>query len=119
MWERVRRFLLENNEFWGIPLGVLLFLGCPVFLRIIDASAGSYDPVLLQSLLYGIAAFMFIKGVVWLVLWMDFPALYHYLDAEVDQLFNKRESHSSRHWVALGIYALYLVLITILVVGVL
>ena len=127
--QRLLRLLRENNEFWGIPLGLLLFWAAPPLLRLIDSTAGTFDLGILHALLWGVAAFMVVKGVVWLLLWLDFPELYHWLDdwfarglyapqpgLSKASLVGKRPAQISA---ALGLYAFYILCIVILTVAIL
>ena len=127
--QRLLRLLRENNEFWGIPLGILLFWAAPPLLRVIDSTAGTFDLGILHALLWGIAAFMVIKGLVWLLLWLDFPELYHWLDdwfargldapqpgLSKASLVGKRPAQIAA---ALGLYAFYILCLIILTVAIL
>ncbi len=115
---RLRAFVLENNEFWSIPMGLGLFLMTPGLLRHLDPTAGGYDVGVLQSVSFAIAAFLVLKGAAWLVLYMDFPRVYHWLDDELEARYSawhgKGLGTSGRTWVALAIYGLYLVLLVAL-----
>ena len=134
--------LRDWNEFWGIPVALLAFLGFPFLLRLVDSTVGSYDLSVLQSLLLGVLAFWFVKGVAWWLLRLDFPEVYRWLDDQLETLFaeNKKNAqmnaesgnHDSkeeeRHsWrmvrlravVSLFVYSLYLLLLVVMVVAVL
>lgn len=115
LWQRI----LDNNEYWGIPLAGVLFFFSPLLFRGLDKSAGAYDVGLLQALFFGLVAFLFIKGCVWLLLRLDFPNVYKYLDNVLDELYTEgRPSHTASR-MALILYALYLVLTVLLVAAVL
>ena len=115
LWQRV----LDNNEFWGIPIAAVLFFLSPLFFRLFDSTAGSYDLAVLQALLFALVAFMFVKGATWLLLRLDFPNLYKFLDDTLDN-FYKSERHSRfASAIAVTIYALYLVLFVVLVAALL
>ena len=136
--------LRDWNEFWGIPVALLAFLGFPFLLRLVDSTAGSYDLSVLQSLLLGVLAFWFVKGVAWWLLRLDFPEVYRWLDDQLETLFAdkkaqknaQKNAQSSNHdskeeerhsWqkarlrtvVSLSLYALYLLLLVVMVVAVL
>ena len=129
--------LRDWNEFWGIPIALLAFLGFPFLLRLVDSTAGSYDLSVLQSLLLGVLAFWFVKGVAWWLLRLDFPEVYRWLDDQLETLFAEKKAQknaqSSNHdskeeglhsWqkarlrtvVSLSLYALYLLLLVVMVV---
>ena len=116
---RLLQFVADWNEFWGIPLALFLFIVAPQILRIFDPTAGAYDLSVLQALLFGLAAFMFVKGLVWLLIRMDFPKLYKFLDNRLDAFYLTNYTPKYATLVAVAIYALYLVLLTILVVALL
>jgi len=140
----VAKWLRDMNEFWGIPVALLAFLGFPFLLRLADSTAGSYDLSVLQSLLLGVLAFWFVKGVAWWLLRLDFPEVYRWLDDQLETLFAEKKAqknaqmnaecsnHDSkeeeRHaWqkarlrtvVSLSLYALYLLLLVVMVIGLL
>ena len=129
--------LRDWNEFWGIPIALLAFLGFPFLLRLVDSTVGSYDLSVLQSLLLGVLAFWFVKGIAWWLLRLDFPEVYRWLDDQLETLFAEKKAqknaqsrnHDSkeeeRHlWrearlrtvVSLSLYALYLLLLVVMVV---
>ena len=131
--------LRDWNEFWGIPVALLAFLGFPFLLRLVDSTVGSYDLSVLQSLLLGVLAFWFVKGVAWWLLRLDFPEVYRWLDDQLETLFAQNKTNAQtnaqsgnhdskeeeRHsWqkarlrtvVSLSLYALYLLLLVVMVV---
>ena len=137
----VAKRLRDWNEFWGIPIALLAFLGFPFLLRLADSTAGSYDLSVLQSLLLGVLAFWFVKGVAWWLLRLDFPEVYRWLDDQLETLFADKKAqknaqmnaecsnHDSKEeglhsWrkarlrtvVSLSLYALYLLLLVVMVV---
>ena len=133
----IARRLRDWNEFWGIPVARLAFLGFPFLVRLADSTAGSYDLSVLQSLLLGVLAFWFVKGVAWWLLRLDFPEVYRWLDDQLETLFVEKKAQknaqSSNHdskeeerhsWqkarlrtvVSLSLYALYLLLLVVMVV---
>lgn len=116
---RLLHFVADWNEFWGIPIALFLFIVAPQIIRIFDPTAGAYDLSVLQALLFGLAAFMFVKGLVWLLIRMDFPKLYKFLDNRLDAFYLTNYTPKYATLVAVAIYALYLVLLTILVIALL
>ena len=129
----VAKRLRDWNEFWGIPIALLAFLGLPFLLRLVDSTAGAYDLSVLQSLLLGVLAFWFVKGVAWWLLRLDFPEVYRWLDDQLETLFAENEAEGANHdaqeearhlWrmvrlrtlVSLMLYALYLLLLVVMVV---
>ncbi len=129
----VAKRLRDWNEFWGIPIALLAFLGLPFLLRLVDSTAGSYDLSVLQSLLLGVLAFWFVKGVAWWLLRLDFPEVYRWLDDQLETLFAENKVEGANHdakeearhlWrmvrlrtvVSLMLYALYLLLLVVMVV---
>lgn len=109
---RIAHFLKENNEFWGIPLGIILFLVTPSLIQAVDPTAAAFDAGVLHALLFALAAVFIIKGAVWLMLWADFPDLYKYLD----NLFTKefRSESPARPPLALAVYFMYFLALVIL-----
>lgn len=117
-----RVWLAENNEFWGVPVALLSFLVVPYLLQWLDPTAGSFDAGVLHALFFGVVAFVFLKGVVWGLLAMDFPSLYRYLDKYFHELFAMHavgRLSPGRGWLALCVYALYFVIITLLTIALL
>ncbi len=116
---KLGRFALENNEFWGIPLGLLLFLLTPPLLRLVDPTAGAFDVGVLQSVSFALAAFLLLKGAAWLLLYLDFPEVYRWLDNGLERGFSfwlrRGFGRGARAAIALGIYGLYLLLMVALV----
>ena len=110
LWARV----LDWNEFWGIPLAVILFALSPYVFRLYDNTAGEYDLSVLQALLFALVAFLFVKGVTWLLLRMDFPNLYKFLDDVLDNFYHSERHSRFASAIAVGIYALYLILFVVL-----
>ena len=111
----VAKWLVEWNEFWGIPLGLLLFALSPRLLSWIEPTAGSYDIVILQPLLYSVAALWFLKGMCWLLLRFDFPVVYRWLDNKLGEEF-ARLPRSHKMVFAAGIFSFYLTLLVVLTV---
>ena len=112
-------WLAENNEYWGIPLGLLLFIVAPRALRWCDPTAGAYDAGVLHAAVFAVAAFMILKGVTWLLIRLDFPELYTWLD----DWFSSRTFSlhdripDRRNALALVVYLGYLAALVILTVG--
>ncbi len=61
---------------------------------------------------------MFVKGLIWLLIRMDFPKLY-VLDNRLDAFYLTNYTPKYATIVAVAIYAFYLVLLTILVIALL
>lgn len=121
---RVSNALRDGNEFWGIPVALVAFTTLPYLLRWLDSTTGAYDLSVLQSLLLGVLAFWFIKGVAWWLLKMDFPEVYHWLDDQLEGVFRRKaiagsedESRAQgvRVRVSLTLYIIYLTLSVVLV----
>lgn len=79
-WVRLWRFAREWNELLSIPIGIGLFLLSPALIRGWDETSGAYDPSVLQAVAFGLAAFCVLKGGAWLLLRLDFPRVYRWLD---------------------------------------
>lgn len=116
--------LRDGNEFWGIPVALIAFTTLPYLLRWLDSTTGAYDLSVLQSLLLGVLAFWFIKGVAWWLLKMDFPDVYHWLDDQLEGVFRRKaiagseeeaRAHGVRVRVSLTLYIIYLTLSVVLV----
>lgn len=114
-FRRFKAFLGENNEFWGIPIGVALFVIVPTALRWLDPTAAPFDVGVLHALIFGVAGFLVVKGAAWLFLAMDFPDLYHYLDKRLTGI----EGETARRRVSLVLYFGYMLLMAIMVIAVL
>ena len=111
----VAKWLVEWNEFWGIPLGLLLFALSPRLLSWIEPTAGSYDIVILQPLLYSVAALWFLKGMCWLLLRFDFPVVYRWLDNKLGEEFAQLPK-AYKMLFAAGMFSFYLTLLVVLTV---
>ncbi len=111
----VGKWLVEWNEFWGIPLGLLMFALSPRLLSWIEPTAGSYDIAILQPLLYAVAGLWFLKGMCWLLLRFDFPVVYRWLDNKLGEEFAKWPKPYKMLFAA-GMFSFYLTLLVILTV---
>ncbi len=116
----IGRFLRAYSEFWSIPMALVLFVGTPPLLRLYDPTAAGYDPGVLQSVTFALAALLLAKGSVWMMLALDFPDVYHYLDHSINAHFRRIGECGSREPdyrkpIALGLYALYLICLVTLI----
>ncbi len=118
---RLWRFVKEWNELFSIPIGLALFLFAPGVIRGFDGTAGAYDPSLLQAVVFGIAAFCMLKGSAWLLLRLDFPGLYQWLDdrLESETFHDDRGKLRIKLCVSLWLFCFYLSLLVVLTVAVL
>lgn len=103
-WQRVLAFVEENNEFWGIPIGVFLYFVSEGLFRYISPTAGTFDFGLLHGVFFALATFVTLKALVWMFLALDFPRVYRYLDKQLNQEFDQQ---ASRTRVALVLYLAY------------
>jgi hypothetical protein len=83
--KRIKFHLQLWDGIWSVPLGMLLFLGCGVFLQTIfynrddpQGGPGFYDPSFLQSAFYASCMQVFINFVVWLGIHFNFRRIKHY-----------------------------------------
>lgn len=120
-WRRFLTWLREENEVWGLPVAVGLFFLAGRGLQWLDPTAATFDWGLLQTPLLALSFFLLLKWAVWLMLWLDFPGLYRFLDRGVDGLFSSGcgLSRWQRAVLAAAVYGLYLGLVAWLTVALL
>ncbi len=116
LWRTIRNW----NEFYTIPLGLLLFIGTPRALRLIDGTAGSYDLSVLQPVAYAIATVSIIKGCAWWLFKLDFPQAYRWLDDGMEgEVFTERTPLWLKLAVTFGVFGSYLLLLVLLTLALL
>lgn len=109
-WARLRGFVSENNEFWGIPIGVFLYFVSEGFFRYVSPEAGTFDFGLLHGVFFALATFVTLKALVWLFLALDFPKVYKYLDKQLNADFDQQSGAfgpKQRAHVAVVLYLAY------------
>lgn len=113
-WPEVKSFLKRWNELLTIPLGFLLWFYSPAFLRWLDPTAAMFDAGIFQLILFAIIGALILGGVNWLIIKLNFPGIYHYIDNELEKDLWKI-STKYRVGYALLFYFVHFLLIVLLV----
>lgn len=102
------KVVIDWNEFITIPIAFILWILSPFLLRMMDPTSAVYDAGIFQVILFTTIQMLFYNGLIWLVLKITWPKLYHFLDDifEVDGEI-KGLSTWERVKIVLFIFAIY------------
>ncbi len=78
--EQIKRILRLWPEFWGLPVALVLWWVSPMILHLIDATAGTYDAGIFQTVLFAFISILIINALVWLGIRFNFPVLFEYYE---------------------------------------
>ena len=70
------------DEFYLVPIALLIFLYSPIALRWYDASAGNYDVGMLQKIFFVIVIILVGNGFSYFLTWLNSRASYNRLDTD-------------------------------------
>lgn len=76
----IKRFIIIWNEFLTIPLAMILWAWSDDLIRMVDKTAAAYDGAIFQKILFAMIAMLFFNGFAWLMIKINFPRIYEYLD---------------------------------------
>lgn len=86
--KRIVLHILKWNEYFTIPLALIIWILSPYLIRIIDPTASLYDAGIFQIIIFGSISFLFAHGLVWIVFKLTWPQLYDWLDNRIEELVN-------------------------------
>lgn len=64
------------SQLWTIPLGLCMFYFSPIIIHYIDETAEVLTIGQLQKIIFVIAGMFIVDGLIWMIMWLNFPALY-------------------------------------------
>jgi hypothetical protein len=77
--ERLFQVLKEwREEFFSIPLALIIFGLSPYFLRWIDPTAGTYDAGIFQIIIFATVSLLLYNGLAWMGVKQVFPETFDY-----------------------------------------
>jgi len=109
------KFLKTWNELLTLPIALLLWWISPVLLRMLDPTAATYDSGVLQNIIFGVIMFLTASFTAWLIIKLQWPKLFQYLDEGLEKDFQQTIPKPSwqKLYFILSLYALYLVCLII------
>lgn len=103
-----------KEEFWSIPLAILLFFISPSLLRLVDPTAGVYDAGVFQIALFAIICLLIFNGIAWGGVKVVFPEVFEYLQQKFKQEFNNELTAWERAKLSVFVFSLFLVALVLL-----
>jgi hypothetical protein len=67
-----------REEFFSIPLALIIFFASPFMLRAVDPTAGVYDSGVLQIILFATICLLVFNGLAWMGVKQVFPEIFQY-----------------------------------------
>jgi hypothetical protein len=67
-----------REEFFSIPLALIIFFVSPYVLRWIDPTAGTYDSGIFQIILFATISLLIYNGLAWMGVKQVFPEIFFY-----------------------------------------
>lgn len=114
-WKKFVRFIVRWNEIITIPTGFALFYFTPMLLRMADPTSAGYDLGILHAIIFAIAAMCIISGFTFLLIKINFPAVFKFIDEVFEEHFYQNSSINSTNLttyqkcvLSLSLFAVYL-----------
>ena len=112
---KILAFLWNWNELISLPLAMVLWYFSADLIRIVDVTAAAYDGGVFQIYLFAFIGLLIANFVTWIMLKINFPGIYHYLDNFLEQNLKNRVTASGieplttweKSKIALFLFALY------------
>lgn len=82
------KFFKTWNELLLGPLGILVWLISPWLIREIDPTAATFDFAVFQKIIFALVAFCVFSFSSWMLIRIQFPAVFRYLANQFDQDFD-------------------------------
>lgn len=86
---KVKKFISTWNEFYTIPMALVLWYFCPILLRWMDPTAATFDSGVLQTYLLAAIGVLLLNGAAWLMIKVSFPGIYLFLDTMFEKEVNR------------------------------
>lgn len=80
----IKAFLKEYNELIAIPIGFLLWVLFPPFMRWLDPTAAPLDAGVFHIIVFALISFLFMTMFVWLFIKYNWSGLYDYLQSQIE-----------------------------------
>lgn len=112
---KLKRFFKTWNETLGFFISFFLFLFSPVFIRLFDPYAGSFDFGVVQVAIVSLLIFQWSGIAAWFTFRFNFPKLFEYFDKHMETLLNANISdilfarEMKKAWLCLTIYFIYFI----------
>ncbi|MGM0587070.1 MAG: hypothetical protein ACQETE_01530 [Bacteroidota bacterium] len=84
---RTLTFLWKWNELVIAPVTIFLWWLSDPLIRLIDPTAATFDMGLIQAIIIAFVFMVVIRGLNWLMLLINFPGLYSYIDEQLEEEF--------------------------------
>lgn len=111
MLRYIKRFFVTWNEFLSIPLAMILWAYSDDLIRLVDKTAAAYDGAIFQKILFSMIAMLFFNGFAWLMIKINFPKVYDYLDNVFESDLEKTSHNLLTTWekakICLWLFSLY------------
>lgn len=79
-FKKVWKVIVDWNEFITIPIAFILWILSPLLLRMMDPTSAVYDAGIFQVILFTTIQMLFYNGIIWFILKITWPQLYHFLN---------------------------------------
>lgn len=73
----ITKFIKFWSQIWTIPIGLLMFYFSPYLIHYLDETAEVLTIGQIQKIIFVIAGLFIVDGLVWMLIWLNFPALYN------------------------------------------
>jgi hypothetical protein len=114
------KFFKTWNETIGFILSFFLFLFSPLFIRLFDSQAGSFDFGTIQVVIISTMIFQWSGVVAWFTFRFNFPSLHKYLDDQMEdeiiepKAYEQKKACLGTAWFALTVYMFYFALMVLI-----
>lgn len=85
---KIKRFFKTWNETIGFLISFFLFLFSPVFVRLFDPYAGSFDFGVVQVAIISLLLFQWSGIAAWFTFRFNFPKLFEWFDRDMETMLN-------------------------------
>jgi hypothetical protein len=82
------KFFTSRQELVLGPLGIVLWFVSAPLIRLFDPTAATYDLAVFQKIVFALICFCIFSFSAWMLIRIQFPKLYDYLDNKFDEDFN-------------------------------
>ncbi len=80
-----------KEEFFSIPLSLIIFFISPYFLRWLDPTTGTYDAGIFQIIIFATISLLMYNGLTWMGIKQVFPEIFTYFQDKFKTDFQQLE----------------------------
>ena len=109
----MRKFIKNYNEWFSIPIAIIIFAFSPKLLRLFDPTAAAYDAGILHGIALSAIVLLCASGIAWFLFKLNFPTLYTYWDDEAELDSINKPNRRVGILLSFGIYFGYILIFSI------